>query len=305
MEEMAAQEQPPNNDNVTNDDDDDESQDYNVGYSPVANKSMPEEYRTADASIYQSVLDMGDEGIDDDFVDDDVEQTSGSVEQWTSANGSTCKSFLIAALSTSFGSVAQCGLLGGLAQFVWSLVRHADALLSHQGSFSRMQIGTDGRVSVSVILKLMTQANVMARLFVKRHSDLAMCHVAAYYKSYQKAATDVMMLVDASGVEPIIHDDMTTHVCSSVCGSISGLIVIVVGSILSHQRTDNLTDAALVQSMLLAFIFCYTLLFTVMEPLRASIKAIYVCFAQHPQSLSQAFPLIFHRLSRISEANVQ
>jgi hypothetical protein len=199
MEEMAAQEQPPNNDNVTNDDDDDESQDYNVGYSPVANKSMPEEYRTADASIYQSVLDMGDEGIDDDFVDDDVEQTSGSVEQWTSANGSTCKSFLIAALSTSFGSVAQCGLLGGLAQFVWSLVRHADALLSHQGSFSRMQIGTDGRVSVSVILKLMTQANVMARLFVKRHSDLAMCHVAAYYKSYQKAATDVMMLVDASG----------------------------------------------------------------------------------------------------------
>jgi hypothetical protein len=108
-----------------------------------------------------------------------------------------------------------------------------------------------------------------------------------------------------TGVEPIIHDDMTTHVCSSVCGSISGLIVIVVGSILSHQRTDNLTDAALVQSMLLAFIFCYTLLFTVMEPLRASIKAIYVCFAQHPQSLSQAFPLIFHRLSRISEANVQ
>ena len=103
---------------------------------------MPEEYRTADASIYQSVLDMDDEGIDDDFVDDDVEQTSGSVEQWTTASGSTCKSFLIAALTTSFGSVAQCGLLGGLAQFVWSLVRHADSLLSHQGSFSRMQIGT-------------------------------------------------------------------------------------------------------------------------------------------------------------------
>jgi hypothetical protein len=40
-----------------------------------------------------------------------------------------------------------------------------------------------------------------------------------------------------------------------------------------------------------------------MEPLRASIKAVYVCFAQHPQSLSQAFPLIYHRLSRISQAN--
>ena len=38
-----------------------------------------------------------------------------------------------------------------------------------------------------------------------------------------------------------------------------------------------------------------------MEPLRASIKAVYVSFAQHPQSLSQAFPLLYHRLSRISE----
>jgi hypothetical protein len=116
--------------------------------------------------------------------------------------------------------------------------------------------------------------------------------------------THIAPLLLSTGVEPIIHDDMTTHVCSSVCGSISGIIVVVVASILLHHRSDNLTDVALVQSMLLAFIFCYTLLFTVMEPLRASIKAIYVCFAQHPQSLSQAFPLIFHRLNRISEANV-
>jgi hypothetical protein len=77
------------------------------------------------------------------------------------------------------------------------------------------------------------------------------------------------------------------------------------GLILTHHRSsDGLTDVSIVQSMLLAFVLCYTLLFTVMEPLRASIKAIYVCFAQHPQSLSHTYPLIFHRLSRISEANL-
>lgn len=77
------------------------------------------------------------------------------------------------------------------------------------------------------------------------------------------------------------------------------------GLILVHHRAaDKLRDGTIVQSMLLAFILCYSLLFTVMEPLRASIKAIYVCFAQHPHSLSQSFPLIFHRLSRISEANL-
>jgi hypothetical protein len=31
---------------------------------------------------------------------------------------------------------------------------------------------------------------------------------------------------------------------------------------------------------------------------------VYVCFAQHPRSLSQAFPLIFHRLTRLSDSNM-
>ena len=280
---------------------DDASADYDVGYNQV-----PEEYRTADASVYQSVLDM-DEGIDDDFQDEDNGNREGSTE-WTSPGGSTVKGYLIAAVTTSFGSVAQCGLLGGLAQFTWSVVRNADSLstsLSQRSlGFRGMQIGQDVRGGVSVIWKIVNKASIVARSFVRTHSDLAMCHVAAYYKSYQRAASDVMALVDASGVEPIIHDDMTTHMCASVCASISGLIVIIVGTIVSQRRPENLADEAIVQSMLLAFVFCYTLLFTVMEPLRASIKAIYVCFAEHPQSLSQAFPLIFHRLSRISEANL-
>lgn len=84
------------------------------------------------------------------------------------------------------------------------------------------------RTDVNVIWKIVNKAGIFARSFVRTNSDLAMCHVAAYYKSYQRAASDVMALVDASGVEPIIHDDMTTHMCASVCGSISGLIVNIV-----------------------------------------------------------------------------
>ena len=41
---------------------------------------------------------------------------------------SSVKSFLAAGCTVSFGSVAQCGLLGGLAQFLWSLVRNVDAM---------------------------------------------------------------------------------------------------------------------------------------------------------------------------------
>ena len=108
-----------------------------------------------------------------------------------------------------------------------------------------------------------------------------------------------------TGMEPIIHDDITTRMCTNVCTSVCGAIIILMGLILTRHRTsDGLTDVSILQSSLLTFILCYSLLFTVMEPLRASIKAIYVCFAQHPQSLSNTYPLIFHRLSRISEANL-
>ena len=201
MEERVArqeeeQQRQLNNNAPKSENSSDASADYNVGYTTHhSSMVMPEEYRTADASIYQSVLDM-DEGIDDDFVEDDAPE---SVE-WINTSGSTCKSFLITAVTTSFGSVVRCGLLGGLAQFVWSVVRNADSLLQHHHGFRGMPIGQDARRGVSIVLKIATKANVMARSFVRSHSDLAMCHVAAYNKSYRKAASDVMILVDASGM---------------------------------------------------------------------------------------------------------
>ena len=106
----------------------------------------------------------------------------------------------------------------------------------------------------------------------------------------------------------MIHEDIATHMSSCVGGSVSGLIVMFTGIVLVHQRNRNhpqIPDSAVVIDMLLAFIFCYTLIFTVMEPLRASIKAVYISFAQYPQALSQSFPLIYHRLSRMSQSNLQ
>lgn len=316
------------------------------GGSPV-----PEAYRTADASVYQSVLDMDEEGLDDDYeLDDDEFMEAPSRREHVRreasnnpAHTSTVKSILSAGLTVSFGSVAQCGLVGGPAQFVWSQVRKVEAaqnVISQartDGGFQGMQIGND---DTSLITKLWNRVNMVARGFVRGYSDLALTHVAApYYKSYQKAARDIATLIDESGmlhehvdlsldllpfssfriltislsllfagVEPILHDDITTHMCSCVGGSISGIIVIFTGYVLLHQRknaTEDISDLEVVENMLLAFVISYTLIFTVMEPLRASIKAIYVSFAQHPRSLSQAFPLIYHRLSRLSsESNV-
>ena len=69
------------------------------------------------------------------------------------------------------------------------------------------------------------------------------------------------------------------------------------------SEVPPLEDISIFEILLFSYILCYTLLFTALEPLRAGIKAVYVCFAEHPISLSQAFPLIYQRLSRISETS--
>jgi len=109
------------------------------------------------------------------------------------------------------------------------------------------------------------------------------------------------------GIEPIIHDDITTHVTSCVGGSVGGAIVIFTSYALvrklERDGDTEVHDASVAHNTILSFILCYTIIFTVLEPLRASIKACYVCFAERPRSLRQAFPLIYHRLCRMTESN--
>ncbi len=305
----------------------------------VLDASMPEAYRMADASQYKSVFNPGVDGnfeSDDEFSDEedsDGEANYGGFSVQRPANhlsrrrrreeqqrrelrdarSSTVRQLLKSGLTVSFGSVAKCGLLGGLAQFVWSQIRkidHARVTLGGMRAMSirgteRDNLDSDGEGLYHQIMKVV---NTIARNFVRTHSDMAMSYVADYQMSYTRAAREVAMLLDEAGVEPIIHDDISTHISACVGGSVSGAIILFTGSVLVHQRNRNdpdVADSAVALDMVIAFFFCYTLIFTVMEPLRASIKAVYVCFAQHPEALSQAFPLIFHRLSRMSQSNLQ
>lgn len=171
-----------------------------------ANESnIREEYRSVEASAYQAVVEM-DEGIDDDY-DEEGRQRNTSV--WPDTSNSNVLSFLKTSLTVSFGSVAQCGLLGGLAQFVWSVVRNIDAITatlsqrfssSSRSGFRGMQIGQDGiGDGIGILYKVLGKVNRFARSFVRSHTDLGLSHVASYYKSYRRAAQDVSMLVDGSG----------------------------------------------------------------------------------------------------------
>ena len=99
----------------------------------------------------------------------------------------------------------------------------------------------------------------------------------------------------------IMNNDISSQMCTLVSKAISIILVILMGSPLSSYSSGLDHSRSVCKIMVVTYDMCFIILNTLMEPLRASIKAVYVSFAQHPQSLSQAFPLLYHRLNRISE----
>ena len=170
---------------------------------------IPEAYRTVDASVYRSALPL-DDGIDSDFEDEPDDdgavyaspQRSGSHPNHDSQDSPQTpmvKRLLVQGMTMSFGSVARCGLLGGVAQFIWSQIRKVDTARATFGTLRGMSIGHPQEENLSLWNRSMLKASVLARGFVRNNSDLAMSHVAAFSKSYQRAAQDVAILIDESG----------------------------------------------------------------------------------------------------------
>merc|ERR1719273_1587575 len=112
----------------------------------------------------------------------------------------------------------------------------------------------------------------------------------------------------------VIHDDITTAMLTSFASAVSNVIVILLSFLLVHHRTTAivnydhsnllvLTDTTICAIMLSCYVMNFILLQTLMEIIRSSIKTVYVCFAQFPSSLQNSFPLIYHRLMRISSSS--
>jgi len=167
-------------------------------------------YQTADASVYATLSDF-DEGLDDEY-DDDEDPAEGihhhhphHPQQQHCNKEETVKSFLLVGCTIGFGSVAQCGLLGGVAQMFGTLVRIVDTTLPPPDEFRGMAVSTTvnddnnvQRLRLIVSIQWKTTENAV-RNFVRSHSDIAMSHVAVYFKSYQRAANDVATLIEISG----------------------------------------------------------------------------------------------------------
>jgi hypothetical protein len=237
--------------------------------------SIPEAYRTVDASVYQSVFVMDDVLDDDDNNDDDEEAERQRMIASSSASRRPpappprmVRSILYTGLTIGFGSMVQAGF--------WS--DWAPRLAKYWS-------------------------------FLPPHVDYAMIQVAGGgdHPGFMRAARDVSIRIQQTGLEPVLQVDITTTVVSAVTAALSGLIVIITTALLLHQRHNHypdLTDVHVAVTMLLSFWFAQTLIRTALEPLRAAMQASYVAFSLHPQLFLQTYPLIYHRLHRLTTGDL-
>jgi len=246
VQETNVQRNDTNGGNGYNEYDEDDDEDDMIELPRVSDKNgysqafvddpddIPEAYRTADASAYRSAL-PADEGMDFDFEEEEEDDAAAVYSSTSIPSGggggttsssdytstSVVKQLLWQGLTRSFGSVVRCGLLGGVAQFVWSQIRKVDSARATFGNLRGMPIAYSTPPSgvghmdgidddddttnnnsnhiLSVWNQTLMKGNVMARDFVRNNSDMAMSHVAAFSKSYQRAAQDVAILIDESG----------------------------------------------------------------------------------------------------------
>jgi hypothetical protein len=70
------------------------------------------------------------------------------------------------------------------------------------------------------------------------------------------------------------------------------------------SSSTNNDPMVMCEIMVVSFIMSYTIIYTMIEPLQASIKALYVGFAQNNQCLSRVFPLVYHRLHRMGPESI-
>lgn len=185
--------------------------------------------------------------------------------------------YLRCALTTSFGSLCVGSLFSPVAHIFWTSLRHAkreDADRFHRALFSH--------------------SPEKLERFIQSYHKYSFIHVAAYGKPFHIAARDTWTVMQERGVEAIIDDDLTSRLLLFAANGCAGLATVLCGAALFD--TPHWTFGAI-----LFFILGYTTTSTATQIVVATVKTLFVCFAENPRRLSQLHPIIYHRLVRISE----
>ncbi len=96
----------------------------------------------------------------------------------------------------------------------------------------------------------------------------------------------------------MFEDDVSVSLFRSMSLGISSVIsaIVLLSAWLEHSKSLNI-----LLIVLASFWVSYVMISLCFQVLESSVLAIYVCFAQHPESMKSQYPIVHHRLERITE----
>eukprot|EP00753_Platysulcus_tardus_P021979 PLAT9185.1.p1 GENE.PLAT9185.1~~PLAT9185.1.p1 ORF type:complete len:562 (+),score=290.73 PLAT9185.1:69-1754(+) len=185
----------------------------------------------------------------------------------------------------SFGSMCLGSLLSPPATLLWSCER---LLRRVQG------------LPFALTLLMAMEGSPRLQAFIRSHHAFAWTHVAVHGKSYRAAARAVWEQMQQRGLESLLDDDITQSIVHFACCSVGGFLALVHGLL----SASSLHWAGWMFVIIVAFLTGFLLTNITLQPISATVAALFVCFAEQPQRLSARFPILYHRFLRVSEYDV-
>merc|ERR1711988_398045 len=186
---------------------------------------------------------------------------------------------LLRACTTSFGSVC----LGSLVVAIVRTLR-TFAHAAHQGAKNR------NAVLATLFSRLLACTDHLAQYF----NVYAFVQVAVYGRTYIEAARKASDIVQSTGVDALVNDDLVGSVLTmgaAVGGIACGVIPARLG-VVSGTLTYSQSWVAFAVGSLLG----YTIIMAVMAVVWSSVVTLFVCFAEDPTALYHTKPQEYQRL---------
>ena len=180
------------------------------------------------------------------------------------------------ALTTSFGSIC----FGSLFVAVIQLIK---ALLQYTRQNSRNFVFMCADCLLGLIENL-----------IRYFNKYAFTEVAIYGKPYVEAAKDTWQLVQSSGIDILVNDNILGYVFAIAC-LVTALVTGVCGFLINGWHSPAWSPAELFFMIITSIFIGLISMSIVAETINSAVSSIIVCYCEDPAALKRTKPELFER----------
>lgn len=189
---------------------------------------------------------------------------------------------LCRALTLQLGSICAGAAVGAAAAepILWACVR----------ALRRLERSGSPRVS-----RFASRATDTVEAMLRACHKYGYVQVAERGKTWFQSARDTWEAFGARGVEAVVAEDSTDRMLLFGCYIGGAALALIMGVTLHAGVRSWVLIGAII------FWYGFAGVSLALTPIESAVSTVFVCFAENPELISTAHPIIFHRLVRVSE----